>query len=156
MYRQEPPRNLHGRRAGSLKAAETEACRQLAERLTSGGGGAVIATGGGICCNEAALAVLRPLGRFVFLNAPEDAAADRIIREAHELAGGGFENLPAYIAKKSPRTILEVRSIFHEFYVERCALYTGIADIKLDMERAGREENADRIARLVLQTSRPV
>lgn len=133
----------------AFMAAEAAACRELAARLEKTGKRAVIATGGGICCNEAALAALRPLGSFVFLNAPEEAAADRIIREARELEGGGFENLPAYIASRSPRTILEVRSIFHGFYMERVALYSRAADITVDMGRAGKEENADRIAELV-------
>ncbi|MBQ6568578.1 MAG: hypothetical protein IJR93_06970 [Treponema sp.] len=133
----------------AFMAAETAACRQLAARLTESGERAVIATGGGICCNEEALAALRPLGKFVFLNAPEKAAADRIIREARELEGGGFENLPAYIASKGPRTILEVRSIFHAFYSERSALYSRAADITVDMGRAGKEENAAKIAALV-------
>lgn len=133
----------------AFKAAETAACRQLASRLSESGDQAVIATGGGICCNEEALSALRPLGRLVFLNAPEKAAADRIIREARELAQGGFENLPAYIAAKSPRTILEIRSIFHDFYMERTFLYSRAADITVDMGRAGKEENAAKIAALV-------
>ena len=134
----------------AFKAAETAACRQLVAHLQEAGGRAVIATGGGICCNAEALAVLRPLGVFVFLNAPEDDAADRIIKEARELEAGGFENLPAYIADKSPRSILEIRSIFHEFYTERTALYARTADITIAMGRAGKEENAERIAGLVL------
>lgn len=133
----------------AFKAAEAEACRKLADRLTAEGEKAVIATGGGICCNEAALAALRPLGKFIFLNAPENAAADRIIREARELDEGGFENLPSYIARRSPHSILEIRSIFHDFYVERTALYTHIADIKLDMGKDGKEENTNKIAMLV-------
>lgn len=133
----------------AFMAAETAACKKLAARLAESGERAVIATGGGVCCNEAALAALRPLGTFVFLNAPEQAAADRIIREARELEGGGFENLPAYIARKSPRTILEVRAVFHDFYAERVALYSRAADITVDMGRAGKEENAAKIAALV-------
>ncbi len=133
----------------AFKAAEAEACRNLAKRLLESGERAVIATGGGICCNEDALAALRPLGTFVFLNVSEDTAADRIIREARELEGGGFENLPAYIAKNSPHSILEIRSIFHTFYEERTALYSQTAELKFDMARAGKEENAERIASLV-------
>ena len=138
---------------GAFQAAEAEACRQLAARLMADGERAVIATGGGICNNEAALAALRPLGRFVFLNAPEDAAADRIIREARELPAGGFENLPAYIADKSPRSLLEIRSIFHAFYAERTARYARTADITVDMGRAGKEENAARIAALLADSA---
>ena len=133
----------------AFKAAEAEACRKLAERLSASGKRAVIATGGGICCNEAALAALRPLGRFVFLKVAETTAADRIIREARELADGGFENLPAYIAGKNPHSILEIRAIFHSFYLERTALYSRTADLTLDVGRAGREENAERLAALV-------
>ncbi len=133
----------------AFRKAEAEACKKLAGIITEKGCRAVIATGGGICCNEEALDALRPLGKFVFLNAPENAAADRIIRETRELPGGGFENLPAYIERKSPRSILEIRSIFHEFYTERTDLYARIADIKLDMGRTGKEENAARIAALL-------
>ncbi len=133
----------------AFKHAEAEACRNLSKKLLESGERAVIATGGGICCNEEAIAALRPLGSFVFLNVSEDTAADRIVREARELEGGGFENLPAYIAKKSPRSILEIRAIFHEFYEERTTLYSQTAELKLDMARAGKEENANRIACLV-------
>lgn len=133
----------------AFKEAETEACRHLAQRIADKSELAVIATGGGICCNEDALAVLRPLGKFVFLNIPEVTVADRIVREVTEGADGSLENLPAYIARKSPHSILEVRSIFHNFYVEREKLYSKIADIRIDMGRESRETNAAKIAALV-------
>ena len=142
------PREIYAQEgADAFKKAEAMACEKLAESLMASGTRAVIATGGGICRNEPALAALRPLGKFVFLNAPEEAACDRIIKEAKELDEGGFDNRPAYIAKKSPRSILEIRSIFHNFYTDRCALYSRIADIKVDMGRADKEENASKIVR---------
>ena len=106
---------------------------------------AVVATGGGICNNDAALDVLRKMGVFVFLCAPEQLAADRIAREAVVAPDGTISNLPAYIAKKNPHTISEVRDIFHDFYTERIARYSKIATVTVQMIEAPVAVNTKRI-----------
>lgn len=141
--------------------AEAEACRNVVQKMnslvqikrndaqTTGAPGAsitaVIATGGGICKNDAAIKELRPVGVFVFLCAPEKIAADRIVREASVAQDGSISNLPAYIAKKKPYSIAEVRDIFHEFYQERVKKYSEIADVAVKMSNAPIEINAQRI-----------
>ena len=140
--------------------AETDACKKLVSMLESSvnvspSGGvcsskcasfsAVIATGGGICNNKAALDVLHDAGFFVFLHAPEKVAADRIAREVIVNKDGSLSGVPAYIAKKNPHSVDDVRRIFHDFYVERTNLYMGIAHIDVSMLPVAKEENTQRI-----------
>lgn len=134
-----------GQGEAAFKDAEICACRHVAGIVKKDGGRAVIATGGGICNNAPALEVLRPLGTFVFLIAPEQVAADRILKEARTQPDGTPENLPAYIAKRNPRSMDEARRMFHEFYEERTRLYAGIADCSVRMENDSKQANADRI-----------
>ena len=132
----------------AFKAAEAYACRFLMEKLASGNGaakGAVIATGGGICNNAEALEVLHKDSVFVFLVTEEKIAADRIVRECVTGENGRLSNLPAYIAKKNPRTLDDLRGIFHEFYEERVRIYSGIADVCVVMDRAPKNVNAEKI-----------
>ena len=96
--------------------AEKQACEKLADKLSSINK-AVIATGGGICNNPAALEVLHKLGTFVFLNADEKTAANRIVWEIKYDSDGAMKNLPAYIANKNPANVKDVRAIFHDFYI---------------------------------------
>ena len=132
----------------AFKSAEEAACRFIAEKLDGLGSDAVIATGGGICANLSALAVLRPLGSFVFLVASEKIAADRIVREAR-MEEGRLTNLPAYIAKKNPQSLDEVRAFFHEFYVERVKVYASLADVSIQMGSAPKKVNTRRILALL-------
>jgi len=140
------PREIYtGQGQEAFKQAELQACRHLAQTIAASGTDAVIATGGGICANPSALEALHALGKFVFLHAPEEMAADRIVREIKEDENGEMANLPAYIAKKSPHSLLEVRAIFHEFYVERVKTYSKLADISVEMGRDSKEENCLKI-----------
>lgn len=125
--------------------AEKLACEKLADKLSSINK-AVIATGGGICNNPAALEVLHKLGTFVFLNADEKTAANRIVWEIKYDSDGAMKNLPAYIANKNPKNVSEVRAIFHEFYTERQKIYEDLCDIEVKMEHsASKSENMERI-----------
>ncbi len=139
-------------------AAEALACRTLWERI--GGEPCVIATGGGICNNPEALTILHgesvmlPAGRriqsrFVFMEVPEQIPADRIVAEAVPDGQGGYGNLPAYIAKKSPRSEKEIRAFFHTFYVERIARYSLIADRTVILTAGSVEENSRRLIQAV-------
>lgn len=135
-------------------AAETEAClrleQSLAERTRPAAPyTAVIATGGGICRNERALEILHRLGVIVFLNADEKIAADRIVREAVVAKDGSLSNLPAYIAKENPKTLDDVRSIFHRFYEERTKKYSAICDLRVDLSPASPEANMHCILKVI-------
>lgn len=136
---------LHGE--GSFMKWEEEACRRMAtenvqKRL-------VIATGGGICDNAPALQVLRSMGRFIFLNVAENIAVNRILNKACLGEDGSWLGLPAYIAKENPQDESDVRAIFHEFYVKRIAVYSKIADIKIDISDKTKDENARLIAKAI-------
>ncbi len=128
---------------------ELKACEHVACLVEQSGESAVIATGGGICANKMALEALHKIGTFVFLIADESVAANRIIREARVLADGTIQNLPAYIAKKNPRSIQEARDYFHEFYVERTKIYSDLSDVSIRMDNSAKTENMHRILQLV-------
>ena len=107
---------------------------------------AVIATGGGICNNPEALEVLHGLGKFVFLNADEKTAANRIVWEIKYDYDGTMKNLPAYIANKNPKNVQEVRAIFHDFYEERQKIYKDLCDVEVKLEHsASKSENMKKI-----------
>ena len=122
-----PPRQLYAEEgAGVFMYAEENACRKAAELIADKN--AVIATGGGICDNPPALTFLRPLGKFVYLCVEEKIAADRIMAKVKKLSSGVWQGLPAYIAARSPETETECRAIFHTYFIERTAIYAGIAE----------------------------
>lgn len=128
--------------------AEEEACRTLAENVKNAGNGkrVVIATGGGICNNCAALEELHKIGIFVFLDSDEETACNRIVREIKYEKDGSMSNLPAYIAKKNPSDISDVRKIFHGFYTERQKIYKSICDISVNLAHsATKQENCGKI-----------
>jgi len=131
--------------------AEKKACDFIAQEITkckkiqTKEYSAVIATGGGICNNKDALAVLHEIGIFVFLFTEEKIASDRIVREAKVSEDGSISNLPAYIAKKNPHSITEVRDLFHSFYIERIKIYSSISDFTVQMIDAPKQENLERI-----------
>ena len=131
--------------------AETEACKSVLCQLESLGGDgykmpcAVVSTGGGFCNNIEAQSVLSANGTFVFLKTNEDVASERIVKEISVGADGKLSNLPAYIATENPRTIEDVRSIFHSFYQKRTALYSAIANVTLELPKASKEENTQRL-----------
>ena len=135
--------------------AEKRACEKLAEKIqvqndelqvSSENIDCVIATGGGICNNSKALEILHKLGAFVFLDADEKTAANRIIWEIKYDSDGKMKNLPAYIANKNPKNVSDVRAIFHDFYMERQKIYKDLCDIEVKMEHsASKTENMKKI-----------
>ena len=140
------PRELYTQKGEqAFKDAETVACVHLKEKLSETNSDAVIATGGGICNNPDALDVLKSIGTCVFLKADEKIAVERILKEAVVSEDGTIRNLPAYIAKKNPRSISEVREIFHAFHEERTKIYSTVADITVDMANAPRWFNTKQI-----------
>lgn len=124
--------------------AEKKACQQVKDR-TGGTDSCVIATGGGICNNPDAVEILRSFGTLVYLEVDEKIAASRVLREIKKEADGTLSNMPAYIAKKNPRTIAECGDIFHDFFVEREKIYRDIADLSIDVSDSSKSGNADRI-----------
>ena len=145
----ESPRQIYTQQGqqGFVKAEES-ACQYLAQKLADSATGerqsAVIATGGGICSNERALALLKQIGVFVFLNADEATSWDRISREIR-FEGGRIVNAPAYIAQEHPATLQEAKAVFHGFFCQREKLYRTIADITVDVCSSPVEENAHKI-----------
>ncbi len=137
--------------------AEEDACATLEERvaalsesaLPSQKYCAVCATGGGICNNEKALEILKRSGILVFLNAEEETAAYRIIREVQYAPDGSLTNLPAYIAKEKPHSIKEVKLCFHKFYTERQKAYAALADYTVNMRNVSKTENRDAVIQVL-------
>ena len=131
--------------------AETEACRSVVKQLESLCDEdykmpyAIVSTGGGFCNNEEARAVLKEKSTFVFMKTDEIVAADRIVKEVEIDSDGSLKGLPAYIASKNPKSIEDVRAIFHDFYEERCKLYSEMADIVISLPQASKEENTQRM-----------
>ena len=128
-----------------FKTAEKNACQLVAEKIMASQTAAVIATGGGICNNSCALLELKKVSTFVFLNSEEKIAAKRILSEVKIEEDGSLSNMPAYIAKKNPHSLQEVRSIFHEFFEERVRMYKGIADFSVTMKNATKSANTSQI-----------
>ena len=137
--------------------AEKNACQNLVEKILAQAPSAdcqsqieanvsVIATGGGICNNPAALEILHKIGKFVFLNADEKTAANRIVWEIKYDSDGSMKNLPAYIANKNPKNVRDVRAIFHNFYEERQKIYKDLCDIEVKLEHSStKAENMQKI-----------
>jgi shikimate kinase len=125
--------------------AEAKACNYLVRYLSAlGEKEYVIATGGGICNNTEALEALASLGFFIFLEVPEEVAANRIIQEI-EWEDGMMKNLPAYIAKEKPVTTEEVAEIFSGFYKQRTKRYRQLAQITCPLQGESPEENCQLI-----------
>lgn len=144
------PRELYTQKGEqAFKDAETVACVHLKEKLSETNSDAVIATGGGICNNPDALDVLKSIGTCVFLKADEKIAVERILKEAVVSEDGTIRNLPAYIAKKNPCSLDEVREIFHEFYEERSKIYSNIADKTVKMGNAPKWVNTRQIVEVL-------
>lgn len=129
--------------AGEFMLAEEKVCAFLENKCA--GLVSVIATGGGICENAPALNKLRTLGRFVFLEVPEERAANRIIAEA-QFTPSGPRNLPAFISAHNPKNEGAVRKIFHDFYELRNHIYKTIADVTVEMEDAAPNVNFTKLS----------
>lgn len=133
-----------------FKDAEEKACSFLLEKINSSAEkNAVIATGGGICGNKKALDVLRKIGTFVFLKTPERIASFRVLREISVAQDGTLSNVPAFIAKKNPRSIADAKKFFHDFFIERECIYEQLADVVIDMSGSSKESNAAKIIEAV-------
>ena len=136
------PREIYQQQgAEAFMEAEARACDYLSRYLASlGEDEYVIATGGGICNNQEALDSLQRLGFFLFLEVPEEVAAQRILDEI-EWEDGTMKNLPAYIASENPSTPEEVATIFSGFYKERTTRYRKLAQITCNLKGETAEEN---------------
>ncbi len=133
-----------------FQEAEEKACLFLQEKINSSAEkNAVIATGGGICTNKKALDVLKKIGTFVFLKTPERIASFRVLREISVAQDGMLLNVPAFIAKKNPRSIADAKKIFHDFFIERELIYEQLADVVIDMSGSSKEANARKIIETV-------
>lgn len=129
-----------------FQEAEEKACSFLLEKINSSAEkNAVIATGGGICGNKKALDVLKKIGTFVFLRTPERIASFRVLREISVAQDGTLLNVPAFIAKKNPRSVADAKKIFHDFFIERECIYEQLADVVIDMSSSSKEANATKI-----------
>ena len=129
-----------------FQEAEEKACSFLLEKINSSAEkNAVIATGGGICGNKKALDVLKKIGTFVFLKTPERIASFRVLREISVAQDGTLLNVPAFIAKKKPRSVADAKKIFHDFFIERECIYEQLADVVIDMSSSSKEANAAKI-----------
>ena len=129
-----------------FQEAEEKACSFLLEKINSSAEkNAVIATGGGICGNKKALDVLKKIGTFVFLKTPERIASFRVLREISVAQDGTLLNVPAFIAKKNPRSEKKKKKIFHDFFIERECIYEQLADVVIDMSSSSKEANAAKI-----------
>ena len=120
-------------------SAEEKICSVLEKKCF--GKKIVIATGGGICDNAPALMRLRDLGTFIFLEVSEQIAFDRILEKIKFSDDGSIANLPAYIARKEPKTEEEVRSIFHDVFTDRTARYRSFVDTIVPLDAVSEEEN---------------
>lgn len=129
-----------------FQEAEEKACSFLLEKINSSAEkNAVIATGGGICGNKKALDVLKKIGTFVFFKTPERIASFRVLREISVAQDGTLLNVPAFIAKKNPRSVADAKKIFHDFFIERECIYEQLADVVIDMSSSSKEANAAKI-----------
>ena len=129
-----------------FQEAEEKACLFLLEKINSSAEkNAVIATGGGICGNKKALDILKKIGTFVFLRTPERIASFRVLREISVAQDGTLLNVPAFIAKKNPRSVADAKKIFHDFFIERECIYEQLADVVIDMSSSSKEANAAKI-----------
>lgn len=129
-----------------FQEAEEKACSFLLEKINSSAEkNAVIATGGGICGNKKALDVLKKIGTFVFLKTPERIASFRVLREISVAQDGTLLNVPAFIAKKNPRSVADAKKNFHDFFIERECIYEQLADVVIDMSNSSKEANAAKI-----------
>lgn len=147
------PREIYNESgAQAFMQAELDACKKI---IDIGKKNAVIATGGGICDNEQAIAALRDFGKFIFLETPEQIAANRIVRKIFVDSDGIMQNLPAYIKKENPCDIMDVRKIFHAYYKRRTISYRQLADITVKMESAPVTKNAQLIWHAVLKIKFP-
>lgn len=129
----------------SFLTAEQAACRHLNSIIKAKP--CIIATGGGICDNEEALHFLNFNSLFVYLSVDEETAVTRIINEA-SFNGENISDansLPSYIAKKNPSTISDVRTIFHNFYVERTKKYEMLQDITVETKNLSPEKITEEI-----------
>ena len=81
----------------------------------------------------------------VFLKTPERIASFRVLREISVAQDGTLLNVPAFIAKKNPRSVADAKKIFHDFFIELECIYEQLADVVIDMSSSSKEANAAKI-----------
>ncbi len=119
---------------------ETKVCHLLAEKFKEKR--IVISTGGGICDNPQALIELSPLGKIVFLDTDEETIIQRVFADAkYNATTNTVIGIPAYIAKKQPKSVEEAIVFFKKIYEERVEVYKKAADIIFQMESDSAEKN---------------
>lgn len=119
--------------AESFYAAEKNACQKVVDEINAlSDKCAVVATGGGICNNKEAVELLKTAGVLVYLNVRKNVVTHRVVREIKVGKDGSLSNMPAYIAKKNPRTIKEARKIFSDFFDERSKIYKEISNVTVN------------------------
>ncbi|WP_407396424.1 shikimate kinase [Treponema sp.] len=129
--------------------AEKNACEFVKKETALKNINAVIATGGGICGNTQAVEILKSFGTLVFLEVEEKIATARVLREIKVEPDGTLSNMPAYIAKKNPRTVQDAGMIFHDFFSERVKVYKELVDLTINVSGSSKSENADKIIEAV-------
>ena len=98
--------------------------------------------GGGICDNPQALIELSPLGKIVFLDTDEETIIQRVFADAkYNATTNTVIGIPAYIAKKQPKSVEEAIVFFKKIYEERVEVYKKAADIIFQMESDSAEKN---------------
>lgn len=122
---------------------EEKVCRLVYEKFR--GTRAVVATGGGLCDNAPALEYLRALGSFVMVSIAEETAANRIVKKMTVSPSGKISDIPAYIARKNPKSEEEVRAFFHEFYEPRDRAYRSFADKIVECDDSPKDRNFERL-----------
>lgn len=144
------PREIYTEKgAEGFMEAEKNACEYVKNETALKNNNAVIATGGGICNNAQAVEILKSFGILVYLDIEEKIATARVLSEIQVAPDGSLSNMPAYIAKKNPRTIKDAGNIFHDFFTEREKIYKGITDLSINVSGSSKSENADRIIEAV-------
>lgn len=126
---------------------EEEACKEIASLYKDKQ--IIISTGGGICDNPPALEILSSLGTFIYLKVAEKLSCDRILNKAQKISETQWQDLPAYISSKNPKSEEEIRTIFHDFYIKRNELYSKIADHTIELQNTTKEENCKLILNYV-------
>ncbi len=137
------PRALYRQSEQLFRSAELDATRKLFERITiehekSSGAHYIIATGGGIVDNQKAIALLKQIGLFVFLDLSAKTAWERIITTAERTG-----ELPPFLKTENPA---ETHRLLHD---RRAAAYKKLADLIIDAEIDSPEKRAKEIVRLI-------
>lgn len=125
--------------AAAFLETEEKVCKDLADSI--GDRKMVISTGGGICDNPPALVHLKAVGEFIFLQNDLNISISRIVRKIETTEDGKFTNVPAFIAKQNPESIMDIKKMLRARFEEREELYKKISDKIVLLEDASIEAN---------------